>query len=240
MAGHSLRLTAVDRRFRNTLFETIQEVGLDGCDLDYTTISAETKRRWYVPLLVGDSVVIRHPLTGSRFSISTSGNAYSVSYSVTDGPKLSFDLVADLEGGVQQLRRWAEQTKYVADNPDLWKQARQAAGVLTQAPDDNTPFTPEESDEVSRRLDEALEQMRKRFDLSNEQMTAIAAGVEEIKKATTRMGRKDWLVFLSGTAFNLILADEVPPHAMQTLFDLAVRGIAHLFGVGSPPPIISA
>jgi hypothetical protein len=139
------------------------------------------------------------------------------------------------------VKRWAELVVENEALPDLWAELARSREVLEAAETaGNAPFTTDEQDDIGLRLDAVKQLVQERFDLSDEHMAALTAGIEEVKRASTRLGRKDWLMFVSGAALNLIVSAEVPPRAVQTLLDLAVRGVAHLFGVGSPPPMLLA
>jgi hypothetical protein len=52
-------------------------------------------------------------------------------------------------------------------------------------------------------------------------------------------GRKDWRIMLYGAAFDMIVTDQVPPHIVQSILMMAIHGVAHILGVGGPPPSIA-
>lgn len=42
-----------------------------------------------------------------------------------------------------------------------------------------------------------------------------------------------------GAVMSTFMTDEIPPHVIQTVLTTVFHGIAHIFGFGGPPPIIS-
>lgn len=53
------------------------------------------------------------------------------------------------------------------------------------------------------------------------------------------MGRKDWVMMANGALLSLIVNDVVPAHVVQSVFNMLITGIGHIFGIGGPSPVIS-
>jgi hypothetical protein len=104
----------------------------------------------------------------------------------------------------------------------------------------NTQFTAAEQAEISARVDQVMGVVREDQELSPDQLTAIERGLDELREASTRVGRKDWLTMVNGAMFSLIVNDLVPQHVVQGAFHLLISGVGHIFGVGGPPPVITA
>jgi hypothetical protein len=68
----------------------------------------------------------------------------------------------------------------------------------------------------------------------------VERGLDELREASTRVGRKDWLTMLNGAMFSLTVNDLVPQHVVQGAFQMLISGVGHIFGVGGPPPVITA
>jgi len=103
----------------------------------------------------------------------------------------------------------------------------------------NAPFTPNEQSGISRRLDEIKKLVRERFELTNEQLAVIDQRLDDAEEASKRLGRKDWVMMFYGAVMSTFMTDAVPPTVIQTVLTTMVHGIAHIFGFGGPPPIIS-
>ena len=122
------------------------------------------------------------------------------------------------------------------ETPDLWESMPDPAaipGALT--PDSgNTRFTPDEQTVVSAQLKEIREAVKKTYELTAEQSKHIDEKFEEAEKASRRMGRKDWGMFLGGTLLSLILSDSITPAIMGDILMMLQLGIGHLFMGASP------
>jgi hypothetical protein len=123
--------------------------------------------------------------------------------------------------------------------PDLWTLRGEVPLTGIREPVDNTPFTPSEQEEIGARLDAIKQYTKETYpELPSQQIADIERDIDELKEATQRVGRKDWRIMLYGTAFNMITSDLVPPHIVQSILTMAIHGLAHILGVGGPPPSI--
>jgi hypothetical protein len=139
----------------------------------------------------------------------------------------------DWQGVVTLAEEWAALTAEWAVIPDLW---RLNAKPLPKATD-NRPFTQPERDEIAKSLDDITQFVRDKFELPDDQLAAIGQAVEELKEASGRIGRKDWKLMLYGALISLGLEHAVSSGVVEVVYRLAVHGLGHLFGAGSPPMI---
>lgn len=223
------------KRQRNAIYATLTANGLepDSCDLSDLTVRSGLSQ-----------ANLLHRPSGSQFTLwrdDAREDLYSASMVVgtADSSHLTeavWNLV--LEG----LAAWAQEVKYETDAPDLWAGLGQVPDVLTSAQAaeaSNTPFTPNEQATISDRLDEIKDLVREQFELNADQLRAIDRRVDELKEASQRLGRKDWLLIFYGGLVSTFMTDAMPPNVIQTILTTVVHGIAHIFGFGGPPPIIS-
>jgi hypothetical protein len=77
--------------------------------------------------------------------------------------------------------------------------------------------------------------VKKTYSLSSEQLSRVEAMLDEAEAATSRIGRKDWLLLFAGVMFSVIVTDLLPPGVVQHVLMMAFHGLDHLFG-GLPPP----
>lgn len=104
---------------------------------------------------------------------------------------------------------------------------------------DNAPFSLAEQREIAANLSEIAGQVRNRADLSDRQIARIEEKLDELGRASKRVGRKDWLIMLYSAGFGLIANDLIPPHVVRSIFMTVITGLGHLFGIGGPPPMVS-
>ena len=57
--------------------------------------------------------------------------------------------------------------------------------------------------------------MRELFELSADQLHAIDQRVDELKEASERLGRKDWLMIFYGSLVSTFITAAVPPGVIQ-------------------------
>jgi hypothetical protein len=133
-----------------------------------------------------------------------------------------------------------EQTRQYEAIPDLWTLRGEIPLTDIHEPEENTPFTPGEREEIAARIDAIKRFTQETYpELSDQQIADIERGIDELKEAAQRVGRKDWRIMLYGTAFNMIVSDLVPPHIVQNIFTMAFHSLAYILGGGGPPPPIA-
>lgn len=232
------------RRQRNEIFQALEVGGINpaDCMLDYGVIPNWDRPEVGKP--IPDAVILRHSPSGSsvRWAINRrSSGYYRVGFDVPDGPSEEL-YAANFPRIVEEIPRWAEEARYVCETPDFWAELRQVPEILAaaQAADaSNAPFTADEQDEIARRLDEVKQLVRAQFELTDEQLATMDQRLDEVKEEAKRQGRKTWLYTFYGAVMSTFMTDEIPPHVIQTIVTAVVHGIAHIFGIGGPPPIIS-
>jgi hypothetical protein len=104
----------------------------------------------------------------------------------------------------------------------------------------NTPFTAAEQAEIATRIEEIKKETRQNPELTAEQISGIERKLDDLKEASDRVGREDWLTILYGTAFGMIVTDLVPPHIVQGTIATVIAGLGHIFGLGGLPPALPA
>jgi hypothetical protein len=213
------------RRQRNEIFETLTASGIDPKDCDLDTEQGQ----------------VTHLPTESVF-IFADADKYAIWWRVADGPHGGGIRCKDWDDVLEKLGYWADEVKYVNDTPDFWEELKRAPEILAavQQPDaSNAPFTPDEQAEIANRLDEIKQLVREQFELTDEQVAAIDQRLDDAGEASKRLGRKDWLMAFYGGVISTVITDAVPSGVIQTVLTTVVHGIAHIFGIGGPPPIIS-
>jgi hypothetical protein len=218
------------RQQRNELFGLLSSNGIDPADCEFIADSVDTQ--------------IRHRPTGSKILLVRKSTQYLFWWYVEDGPssgprasRENWDEV------LEQVGRWAEQVHYVNDTPDFWAELQQVPKMLAAAQaaaTANAPFTPEEQGDIARKIDQAKQLVREQFELTDGQLTAIDERLDDVIEASQHVGRKTWLYTLYGAVLSTVMTDAVPPHIFQAVISSVLHGIGHIFGLGSPPPMITA
>jgi hypothetical protein len=230
----SIRSVMLTTRQRNEIFGLIAARGLDpaSCQLRDRTLGSGMSQ-----------ADLLHPPTKSIFTVwhPERLDLYSANVVVGDAEQVGCTSVGWPEL-MRRLARWADEVRYEVDTADLWAELKRVPQLLaaSQTPDaSNAPFTPNEQSEVSRRLDEIKTLVRERFELTGEQLAVIDQRLDEAEEASKRLGRKDWVMMFYGAVMSTFMTDAVPTNVIQTVLITVLHGIAHIFGFGGPPPIIT-
>lgn len=193
----------------------------------------------------GDRWVIQHRPEGSAFIFEASDDParpayFRFTWSVVDGRESGDRTAAGFANLLENIRDWARQVAYVANTPDLWAQlgaSRELLGSLEQGTD-NAPFTADQQAEIADRIEDVKALVRETFSLEARQLHGLDQKLDEVREASKRVGRKDWLMILYGAAFGMVVNDLIPPNVAIQVADLVVRSLGHIFGLGSTPPAI--
>lgn len=214
---------------REEIFDLVEAAGLDPAAFALDEDDGENR--------------LRHLLAASYFTTRRAADGtYTVRYVAGDGPLEDRDGLSWYRLK-QRVEGWLREVRTDLEMPDRWAELKQLAGVLAAAQSDgasNEPFTPGEQAEISTRLDATKDLVRRQFELTPEQVTRIEQKLDDLKEASTRLGRKDFVMLALGTVVSLFLTDTVPPHVLQAVLAAIIHGLGHVLGFGGPPPIITA
>lgn len=83
---------------------------------------------------------------------------------------------------------------------------------------DNAQFGSDESIRVAGDLKKVVAQIAARTDVTPEQLALLKTKIDEIADASTRLGRKDWIMFSAGTLTNVVVGAAFAPEAAKALF----------------------
>lgn len=194
-----------------------------------------------------NEVLITHTNSGSTFKFTFVGTGhvdiYAVQSDVVDGHHLRFQTAYEIDSVTPFITEWAEEARVTFDTPDLWAEMRRSRELIaaTQRADfSNAPFTQDEQQQIAALLQEIKKQVSEQFELTNEQMAQVNEKLDELSEASTRMGRKDWLIIALGTIAALIITATVLPGIGEHILAMIIHGLGHLFTGGNEPPRILA
>jgi hypothetical protein len=185
--------------------------------------------------------IVNHPPSRSTFQInSLTGSSFGVISKIGD---VSWPYLDRIEWSdvVREFMEWVGTVKLEAEADDLWQQLGRGNGLLQEVAQEdlsNTPFTSAERAEIAQHLQEIKDYLKESHAVSAEQFARIEARLDEVKEASRRVGRKDWLLLFVGILFTLVLSAVIPSDLLQHILTMTAQGLGRLFGVGPPqlPP----
>lgn len=93
----------------------------------------------------------------------------------------------------------------------------------------NSPFAKDEIAQIKLGLNKVGDSIAKRKDLSDEQLDLLHRKLQEVADAASRLGRKDWIMFATGTITNTVTSAAFPPEAARAIFVAMNDGLAWIF-----------
>jgi hypothetical protein len=202
---------------RNDIFKAIQAVGIDPREFDLDDSGAEVR--------------VKHRSSPSCFTVSRESGYYVGQSVVADGPVWPFSPCSWLTL-MPRVSTWLEEVKHDLATPDLWAELQREAKLLGAGSNEltkNTPFTLDEQEEIARRLQELAKYASRTYTLSTAQMQTLDAKLDYLVKASSRLGRKDWLIMFIGAILGYILSVPLPPESARDFLLPLLRGIGHLY-----------
>jgi hypothetical protein len=94
---------------------------------------------------------------------------------------------------------------------------------------ENSHLQPDEVEKVRQATLLVLDSLAGREDVSPEQLDVLKRSLADLADASTRLGRKDWIMFAAGTLTNICVGAAFAPEATKALFQLANRHLGWLF-----------
>jgi hypothetical protein len=138
----------------------------------------------------------------------------------------------------ERIRKWAKDVKRDVETPDLWAEIEREGEILTglrYVGVENTPFTLDEQAHIAEQLERIKESAKTTYALSDAQMLALEAKLDEVKDASARLGRKDWVLLFGGVMLTVIVTGLLPPEAVQNILVAVLHALEHLFTSGGGP-----
>jgi hypothetical protein len=83
---------------------------------------------------------------------------------------------------------------------------------------ENAAFGSDEATKIAQGLANVAARMTNRQDMTPQQLAMLRAKLEEIADASSRLGRKDWIMFAAGTLTNVVVGAAFSPEAAKALF----------------------
>jgi hypothetical protein len=208
---------------KNTIYKAIEAAGLDPREFDLVDGPAEVR--------------IKHKWSESYFVPGGDATHWVVHFVVGDGPEQSRDAYT-WQTVISRLDSWLEEVKRDLETPDLWAQLQQDAVLFRAYAGDvtgNTPFTPDEQNEIASRLRELADEAGRAYSLSAAQMRVLDAKLDYLVSAASRIGRRDWCIIFAGVILTKVADAVVPSVALDDIFRGFFRAIGHFYGFPELP-----
>lgn len=119
--------------------------------------------------------------------------------------------------------------------PDLWGELeRQRELVVGEHEVENTRFTTAEQEQIAGQLREIKSYVRRTYQLTESQYSAIDDRLDYLEEAASRIGRIDWRNAFVGAFLGAVVQAVLPPEPVRDVLNLTLRGLGGLFGVDIP------
>jgi hypothetical protein len=186
-----------------------------------------------------DDSCLRHRPSGAYFVFGGVAGSYFARYAAGDD---TFEErpAHTWEGHMRHVEQWLQAVRRDTETPDLWSELRRQPSLtelLGGASDEaleNTPFTPDERDEVARQLKQFREYVKATCALSDAQLVDFDSTLDYLVEATSRLSRKDWLLASLGGMFGYLFSVALPPDVARHIVQTLVSTIGAFFGHGIP------
>lgn len=159
---------------------------------------------------------------GSEFTFCLYQDPYSAWCVVfSPGEDQSRSTVGKLSwaGVLDHLEIWAVVLRAELKAVDPWSIVDHiASGAESSGSVDNGPFTAEERESVARSLEEVLRELRGHAAYSAVQFEIIQQQFAEMRAASERIGKKDWVTMSLGTIMSTAMAAALDPLQAQHLW----------------------
>ena len=76
-------------------------------------------------------------------------------------------------------------------------------GGFVDEDSNNSPFSPKELAQIASSITDIKKKLSQRDDIKKEQLELISKKLDEIQTASSRLGRKDWINYVTGTLTSL-------------------------------------
>jgi hypothetical protein len=163
----------------------------------------------------------------STFAISKHGEYYHATYKPGARELIHRSINLSWTGLLMELRTWLASLRREAAAPDYWKQLQSERDALAsvQGSEDNSRFSPDEQSRIGATLEKILSEIEEQKILNAMQFTALQVGMDEMKRAATRMGRKDWVLLVIGTLVTFSITATVAPGDAHIIYQTTASAL---------------
>lgn len=102
-------------------------------------------------------------------------------------------------------------------------------GGFVESSGENSEFTPDEKAKIVESLEKVKEEIAANERLSAEQVEFLAKKIDDIREASDRLGRKDWINYVVGVVSSAAVSLALTPEATKAVFTLFDSSFTWLF-----------
>lgn len=219
----------VQLRHKNKLFESLQKFSLDPNFFDWEDTIYEYNRIKY------DAFKIKFKNTELFFMVCQSAKSYENFFVIKSlfnpsNPIVKVNIerpIMNIVDVIGSFSDWINKDAipYITEinSYDLWASFKKGVRPLEFENinfEDDSNFTIEEKDAISRGLIEFKEHLRTNFDFNNDQINHINQRIDYLYQALKRLNRTDWKGIALSTIIGLILNLAVDTQTGQTILDI--------------------
>lgn len=215
---------------RNAVLAAIMETALRPSEFEWREVHTEYFTDWLfnVPALF-------HGPSDAHFIFDRSGESNVARYSPGESTQSATVIAGSWDAELGQFRAWLTYVQREHEAPDLWAELDAKTRLHTPArTTENTPFEPFEIEQVLRAVAETREYAGATLALTEAQKAHLDTTLDYLAEAATRMGRVDWKSVLVGSMVEAMISAAIPQEAAQSVMNMLLRSVAHLFGVELP------
>lgn len=131
-----------------------------------------------------EETTVDHRWSESYFVVRDALPYYEGEHVAGDGPPWPYKAY-DWQRLKEDLVRWLRDGKSDLETPDFWAELGGERELLGLAPEEaeNSPFTPEEQEEIAKQLREIKEYVKEMYPLSNPQLHALEERLDYLETA---------------------------------------------------------
>ena len=214
------------RSQKNNVFAVIQSAGLNPSDFAWVEWGSRFGGGYTVPVLLHSSSGYsfqfdRHPQKGQ-----------CVSFSPGDGKFEESEIVSQWYQVVDRLEYWLKCLEAEVTQPELWETIVSEKRLITNVQpgaSDDAPFNRDELKRIDKSLGEMKLYLASTQNLNEQQTRIVNARLDYLGEAARRMGRKDWIVLVTGVLTNIAVSAAFAPSTTHELFRFAGQVLNWIF-----------
>lgn len=199
----------------NTVFELIAACGLDPAQFAWHQVASQFSKDVIHKLVyLNSSYYFRFDIhNGSHFSRYSPGDDINTE----EHPAGGWDTQAFL------VQRWLDHLVRELQAPDLWQAIADEKSLSDASSQnaENSLFSADEIKRIDQNLPEIKEKLLAAQEFTPQQRQYLDSNFAYLKDASTRMGRKDWIIIVVGTLTNIIITLPLTSAVARDLFHIA-------------------
>ena len=213
LAHHSL-LTS----HKNQVFQALTRHKLKLEDFEWSECASERTDDLAVPILV-------HVPTGFFFLFDQNNEKDWVMYTPGSDQTKEQAYPGTWSATMSHVIKWAANLHREITAPDLWdtiKQQKQLA-ESSLAPSANAPFSPAEQQQIAQAIEQLKIELIAATKATGEKLERIEEQTQYLVDASTRLGRKDYLLLLLGSITSFVIEHTLASDAARRLMSVATQ-----------------